>query len=183
SRSPPPRHPPPQLPEESTMARTPGIRKRGDSWEAWVWDRREKKKIRRTFANFDEARSWRHDAASGVRKGTLRAPTATTLRAAWEAWLEAARRGEILNRNRVPFKPSTLRGYSSDMDPLRARRLRRAPAQRAPRRRRPGAHRPAAGRGALRVEGAKRARPVAVALPAPPARGSGRPDGWARPAS
>jgi integrase len=100
---------------EKTLAKTTGIRKRGDSYEAWAWDRREKKKVRKTFASFDAAKTWRHDAASGLRKGTVRAPTATTIRAAWDGWLEAAKRGEILSRNREPYKPSSLRGYEHDM--------------------------------------------------------------------
>jgi integrase len=93
-----------------------GIRQRGASWEAFVYDRREHKKIRKSFASQAAAKSWRHDASVGLRKGTMRAPTSTTLRQAWEAWIEAARRGEILSRNREPFKPSTLRGYGRDMD-------------------------------------------------------------------
>lgn len=92
-----------------------GIRQRGSSWEAAIYDRRTKTKLRRTFASFGEAKAWRHDASTQLRKGTLRAPSATTIRVAWEAWIEAARRGEILSRNREPFKPSTTRGYSRDV--------------------------------------------------------------------
>jgi integrase len=113
------------------MARpTPGIRTRHSrscperdggkctctpSYEAFVFDRRANRKIRRSFALLSEARAWRHDALVGVRKGTMRAPTSTTLEAAWHAWLEAVKRGEILNRNRQPFKPSTVRGYEHDV--------------------------------------------------------------------
>ena len=45
----------------------------------------------------------------------MRAPTATTLREAWEAWIDAARRGEIRNRNRRAYKPAALRSYDNDM--------------------------------------------------------------------
>lgn len=45
----------------------------------------------------------------------MRAPTATTLREAWEVWIEAARRGEIRNRNRRAYKPAALRSYDNDM--------------------------------------------------------------------
>ena len=34
---------------------------------------------------------------------------------AWEAWIDAARRGEIRNRNRRAYKPSALRSYDNDM--------------------------------------------------------------------
>jgi hypothetical protein len=49
-----------------------------------------------------EARSWRHDAASAVRKGTLSAPTQQTLAEAAEAWLEGAKRGTVLTRGGLP---------------------------------------------------------------------------------
>jgi hypothetical protein len=64
-----------------------GIRQRGDSWEAFVYDRRTRKKLRKTFPTLAAARAWRHDAASAVRRGALRPATATTLREAWDGWL------------------------------------------------------------------------------------------------
>jgi hypothetical protein len=64
-----------------------GIRRRGDSYEAWVYSRRDKKKIRRTFPTFAAAKAWRTDASRDVRRGTMRATTPATLRAAWTAWL------------------------------------------------------------------------------------------------
>ena len=45
----------------------------------------------------------------------MRAPTTTTLREAWEVWIEAARKGEIRNRNRRAYKPAALRSYDNDM--------------------------------------------------------------------
>jgi integrase len=98
------------------MAKRPtGIRGRGDSWEAAVYDRRTKAKIRKTFPTLAAAKSWRADATVGLRKGTLRAPSSTTLRDAWETWLEAVKRGEILSRNRHPYKPATVRTYAHDV--------------------------------------------------------------------
>jgi integrase len=86
------------------------------SYEAAVWSKRDGKKLRETFPTLAAARAWRHDASSAVRKGTLRAPTATTLRDAWSVWLSGAEKGEILNRNRRPYKPSVLRSYAQDMN-------------------------------------------------------------------
>ena len=37
------------------------------------------------------------------------------LREAWEVWIDAARRGEIRNRNRRAYKPAALRSYDNDM--------------------------------------------------------------------
>ena len=84
------------------------------SVEAWAYDRRNKTKIRKTFTGkgaLDAAKVWRADATGAVRRGTMRAPTQTTLREAAEAWLEGAKDGAIRLRNGDPFKPSTLHGY------------------------------------------------------------------------
>jgi integrase len=97
------------------MAKTTGIRQRGRSWEAWVYDQRTGRKIYKTWPTLAAAKSWRADATSGLRKGTFRAPTQTTLRDAAEAWLEAIKRGEVLARSRRPYKPSTIRGYEHDL--------------------------------------------------------------------
>ena len=48
-----------------------GIRQRGDGWEAFVYDRRTKKKIRKTFTGqgaFAAAKLWRADAIGAVRR-------------------------------------------------------------------------------------------------------------------
>ena len=66
-------------------------------WRAEVYDRHSGRKIRRTLARRSE-------------------PTSTTLQAAAEAWLAAVERGEVLSRNRQPFKPSTIRGYRHDLE-------------------------------------------------------------------
>jgi integrase len=97
------------------MAKTTGIRQRGASWEAWVWDKRTGRKIRRTFATQAAAKAWRHDASTAVRKRTLRAPTQTTLAEAWAAWLAGARDGSVRTRSGDVYKPSVIRGYDGSM--------------------------------------------------------------------
>lgn len=84
-------------------------------YEAWVFSRRDEKKIRRTFPREAEAKSWRADAKRALDRGTLRAPRPTTLRQAWEAWIAGAEAGTIRNRSGDPFKPSALRAYRSAM--------------------------------------------------------------------
>ena len=81
------------------------------AWEASVYLRREKRKVRKTFATQSEARTWRHDAGAAAGKGTLRAPTRLTLDRAAELWLAGARSGAIRNRSGDAYKPSSLRGY------------------------------------------------------------------------
>jgi integrase len=85
------------------------------SYEAFVYSATDGRKLRRTFASLSEARNWRHDAASAVRKGTLSAPTRQTLSEAAEAWLEGAKRGAVLTRSGQPYKPAVIRGYEADL--------------------------------------------------------------------
>ena len=72
---------------------------------------RDGRKLRKSFPTLGAARAWRHDAATQIRKGMLRAPSSVTLKEAAEAWLEGAREGSIRNRSGDEFKPSTLLGY------------------------------------------------------------------------
>ncbi len=85
------------------------------AFQAQVWSPKDRKVIRKTFRTLSAAKAWRQDASVAVRKRTLRAPSATTLRGAWEAWLSAAQQGLIRNRSGDTYKPSTLRGYEQVM--------------------------------------------------------------------
>ena len=94
-----------------------GIEERTDSdgrvrYRGHVWSAREGRRIRgpwcRTRA---EARNWRQDALVGVRKGTVRAPSALTVADAAEQFIEGARAGIVLDRSGRPYKPSSVRNY------------------------------------------------------------------------
>lgn len=85
------------------------------SYEANVWSTRDGRKVRRTFPTLSAARSWRADAQVALRKGTLRAPSSTTLRQAAEAWLYGARAGVIRTRGGDPYKPSAIRSYEASL--------------------------------------------------------------------
>jgi integrase len=87
----------------------------GAGWEASVYSKRDKKKIRKVFAREGEVKSWRSDALSALNKGVLRAPKPITLRQAWEAWQEGAGAGTVTNRSGDPYKPSPLRPYERAM--------------------------------------------------------------------
>jgi integrase len=81
------------------------------SYEAFVYSKRDGRKIRKAFPTLAAAKSWRADASSALRRGTLRAPTSTTLRDAAEALLAGMRDGSIRNRSGDAYKPSAIRGY------------------------------------------------------------------------
>jgi integrase len=76
-----------------------------------VWSNRDGKRIRKTFPTLAAAKAWRRDALVALERGTMRAPTATTVREAAEAFLAGARQGTIRNRGGDPFKPSAIRTY------------------------------------------------------------------------
>jgi integrase len=80
-------------------------------WEAFVFLKREGKKVRKTFPTAAAAKSWRADALSVANRGKLREPTRTTLREAAEAFIAGARDGSIPTRSGRRYKPATLRGY------------------------------------------------------------------------
>jgi hypothetical protein len=78
-------------------------------WEAFVYSKRDHKKIRKTFSSKAAAAAWRNDASTAVRKKLLRAPTSTTVKQASDAWLDGAREGLIRTRSGDPYKPGAIR--------------------------------------------------------------------------
>jgi len=97
-------------------ARDPRARcKCSPAYQAHVWSAREQKRIRKTFSTLADAKAWRAEALVALRRGTMRARTAVTLRQAWDAWLAGAREGSVRNRSGDAYKPSVLRGYEASM--------------------------------------------------------------------
>jgi len=82
------------------------------TYQASVFDAREGRKIRKTFASKAAARTWRQDALVAVRNGKLaEAQPKTSMREACDAWIADARKGIVRPRSGDPFKPSTVRAY------------------------------------------------------------------------
>jgi integrase len=92
------------------------------SYEAFVFLKRQGRKVRKTFPTQAAAKAWRADALTAANRGRLRAPTQIKLRDAAEAFIKGARDGAIPTRSGRRYKPATLRGYE------RALRLRVYPA-------------------------------------------------------
>ena len=82
-------------------------------WEAWVYLRREKKKVRRTFKTKREAQAWRSEALTAARKGELRrAPKDhRTIYEALVDFVAGIESGEIRPRKKERYKPNTIRSY------------------------------------------------------------------------
>jgi integrase len=78
-----------------------------------VWSARDQKRIRKTFPTLAAARSWRAEAQTAIHHGTLRAPTAVTVREAAEQLVEGMRSGRIRTRSGDLYKPSAIRGYEA----------------------------------------------------------------------
>jgi hypothetical protein len=68
-------------------------------WEAWVWSRSDKRKIRKTFPERWEAKAWRHEQLDLASIDRLRAPSRLSLAEAGSRWVEMARDGRIRNRS------------------------------------------------------------------------------------
>jgi integrase len=85
------------------------------TYQAHVWSKRDNKRIRKTFPTLSAAKGWRADAMKGLRDGKLRAPTATTIRAAGEALIAGMEDGSIRTRSGKPFKPSARRSYEASL--------------------------------------------------------------------
>jgi integrase len=83
------------------------------TYQASVWSARESKRIRKTFATLAEARAWRAETQTGVRRGTLRAPAHTTVAEAAEELVAGMRSGRIRTRSGDPYKPSAIRSYAA----------------------------------------------------------------------
>lgn len=83
----------------------------GCPWEAFVYSKRDGKKIRKQFPTRAAALAWRDDAKPAVRRNELRAPTSITLAEAAAHWLDGAQSGVIRTRSGDAYKPGALRTY------------------------------------------------------------------------
>jgi len=84
-------------------------------WEAWVYSRKDRSKIRKTFPEYWEAKVWRHQQLELASIGLLRTPSRHTLGEAASTWVEMAREGQIRNRSGRRYKPSALRTIEADL--------------------------------------------------------------------
>jgi hypothetical protein len=76
-----------------------------------VFDRRSRRRIRRTFPTITAARLWRADAQKALRDGDLAALTPSTrmIGEALDALIAGMRDGTVLDRSGRRYKPATVR--------------------------------------------------------------------------
>jgi hypothetical protein len=85
------------------------------TYQAHVFDVRNGRRIRKTFKNRSEAKTWRQDTVVAVRRGEIPATTTLlTVGAAVEAWIDAAKAGTVRTRGRNPFAPGTIRSVEQN---------------------------------------------------------------------
>jgi hypothetical protein len=86
-------------------------------YEASVYDKSAGRKIRKAFPTAAAAaRTWRSDAAHGVRRGTVRAVEPTTVNEAADTLIAEMENGSIRTRSGDPYKPSAIRAYREVLD-------------------------------------------------------------------
>jgi integrase len=83
------------------------------TYQASVWSARESTRIRKTFPTLAEARAWRSETQTGVRRGTLRAPAHTTVHEAAEELVAGMKSGRVRTRSGDLYKPSAIRSYEA----------------------------------------------------------------------
>jgi integrase len=83
------------------------------AYQASVWSARERKRIRKTFLTLAEARAWRSETQTGVRRGTMRAPANTSVEESAEALVAGMKSGRVRNRSGDCYKPSAIRSYEA----------------------------------------------------------------------
>src|SRR4051812_13699325 len=81
------------------------------NYQAWVYSKRDQKKIKKSFPTRAAAKAWRTDALNALNRGRLRATVPITLKQAADEFMAGARDGTIPHRAGHSFKPATLRGY------------------------------------------------------------------------
>ena len=71
-------------------------------FQAQVFSARDRRTIRKTFRTLADARAWRAETQWRLRRGTLRAPTRTTLAEAAADWLCRREAGIVSTRSGIP---------------------------------------------------------------------------------
>jgi hypothetical protein len=80
-----------------------------------VYSRKDRSKVRKTFSEHWEAKTWRHQQLELASIQRLRTSGRHTLAEAASLWVEMAQEGQIRNRSGRRYKPSSLRTIEGDL--------------------------------------------------------------------
>lgn len=83
-------------------------------WEAWVYSRKDKGKIRKTFSRVLGSKGMAHRQLELASVGRLHAPSHHTLGETASLWVKMAQEGQIRNRSGRRYKPSAPRTVERD---------------------------------------------------------------------
>ena len=86
------------------------------TWRAWVYDKRSKTSIRKSFTTLVEAKRWRSEAADALYKGRLGTPTKVTVSEAAKALLEGMEDGSIRTKSGLLYRPAVIRNYRAALE-------------------------------------------------------------------
>jgi Phage integrase, N-terminal SAM-like domain len=101
--------------ERSCPSRDGGSCKCRPTFQAHVWSNRDRRRIWKSFDKLSEAKAWRAEATTKVRKGELAPPTKLTLDEAAAQFLAGAKDGAIRRKDGRPYAPSTIRTYERSL--------------------------------------------------------------------
>jgi len=92
-------------------------------YQAQVYSARDRKTLRKTFRSLSDARAWRWETQTALNRGTVRAPSRTTLDQAAGEWLQAAETGVVRTRSGIstPVRSrvaGSLRGSAPSSDAI-----------------------------------------------------------------
>lgn len=85
------------------------------TYRAWVYSKRDGKKIRRAFPTQAAAKAWRSDASGEVRRGTMKTPSRIRIDEAAEALIAGMEDGSVRARGSRTYKPSVIRSYATSI--------------------------------------------------------------------
>jgi integrase len=95
------------------------------TFQAWVWDAEQGKKLYRTFSTPTAAKNWRRDASAAVAAGELQAvpKSGRTVAAVLEELIAGMKDGTVLDRSGRRYRPVTIRNYAADVRNVLAPKL------------------------------------------------------------
>lgn len=83
------------------------------TYQASVWSARESKRIRKTCPTLAEARAWRSETQTGVRRDTVPAPANMVVQEVANDLVAGMKAGRVRNRSGDLYKPSAIRSYEA----------------------------------------------------------------------